>query len=232
MKRISIIIAMFCIIGYSNKAISQEVKINNNLVVESDGTLRMDGSSTVWDDIMVYPDATNRGGSNPPVWGGVSATAFKKNGAGTSQGVFLWMFSSSSEQEVYFTVQIPHGYKEGSTLYPHIHWTTATGTPSGSNVVWGLEYSIITIGSNFPNTSTLTSNSVISTITISGTGQHLITPLGSISGTNIGISSVLVCRLYRATGDASDTFANEVGLLGFDLHYEKDTQGSRQEYIK
>jgi hypothetical protein len=207
--------------------------INNNLVVETDGTMRMDNDATVWDDIMVFPDATNKGGSKAPVWGGASATAFKKNPAGTSQGVFLWMFSASTEQELYFTVQIPHGYKEGSPLYPHVHWTTATGTPSGTNVVWGLEYSVVAIGGTFPNTSIITNNSVIPSIgTPSGIGQHLITSLGTISGTNLGISTVIVCRLYRSVTDISDTFGNEVGLLGFDIHFEKDTQGSRQEFNK
>jgi hypothetical protein len=215
------------------KSEAQEVKINNNLAVEADGTLRMDGAATVWDDLMVFPDATNRGNSTAPVWGGQSASAFKKNVGGTSQGVFLWMFSASEEQELYFTVQLPHGYKVGSNIYPHVHWTTATGTPSGTNVVWGLEYSIVAIGSNFPTTSTLTAHSVIPSIgTPSGTGQHLITSLGSISGTNLDISTVLICRVYRATADVNDTFSNEVGILGIDFHIEKDTQGSRTEFTK
>ncbi|MBI5540146.1 MAG: hypothetical protein HY951_08825 [Bacteroidia bacterium] len=212
---------------------AQEVKINNNFVIEADGTLRMDGAATVFDDIMIYPDATSRGGSNPPSWGGSGASAFKKNAGGTSQGVFLWMFSASSEQEVYFTIQIPHGYKLGSDINPHVHWTTATGTPSGTNVVWGLEYTVSAIGGNFPTTTTLTANSVIAAIGVpSGTGQHLITSFPTISGTGLGISTILVCRLYRKAADASDTFANEVGLLGIDFHYEKDTEGSRTEFSK
>jgi len=228
-----IFIFIICVIGISSKAVSQEVKINNNLVIETDGTMRMDNDATVWDDIMVFPDATNRGGSKAPIWGGTSANAFKKNAAGTSQGVFLWMFSSSNEQELFFTVQIPHGYKVGTTLYPHIHWTTATGTPSGTNVVWSLEYTVVAMGGSFSTTNTIISNSVVSIIgTPSGTGQHLITDLGTISGSSLGISTVLVCRLYRAVENSSDTFGNEVGLLGFDIHYEKDTQGSRQLYVK
>jgi len=43
---------------------------------------------------------------------------------------------------------------------------------------------------------------------------------------------MLVCRLYRDGGAAADDFGNTAGLLGFDIHFEKDTQGSRQEYIK
>jgi hypothetical protein len=215
------------------KSEAQEVKINNNLAVEADGTLRMDGSATVWDDLMVFPDATSRGSSNAPVWGGQSATAFKKNVGGTSQGVFLWMFSATTEQELYFSVQLPHGYKVGSDIYPHVHWTTSTGTPSGTNVVWGLEYTIVAIGGSFPVTSTLTAHSVIPSIgTPTGTGQHLITSFAPISGTNLEISTVLVCRIYRAATDSYDTFPNEVGILGIDFHIEKDTQGSRTEFTK
>jgi hypothetical protein len=210
------------------------VKLNTNLVAEADGTLRFDGAATVFDDIMVFPDATSRGGTHPPVWGGEgTATAFKKNTGGTSQGVFLWMFSATTEQELYFTVQIPHSYKVGSDIFPHIHWTTATGTPSGTDVVWGLEYSAIAIGGSFPVTATLTANSVLAGIgTPTGTGQHLITSLGTISGTNFGISTVLVCRVYRAAANSSDVFANETGLLGIDFHFEKDTEGSRTEFSK
>lgn len=231
MKRTITLIVMLCIIGMVNRANAQEVKINTNMVIESDGTMKMDGAATVFDDIMVYPDATSRGGSKAPVWGGASGSAFKKNGS--SQGVFLWMFSSSTEQEVYFTIQIPHGYKVGSTLYPHVHWTTASGTPSGTNVVWGLEYTAIAIAGSFPNTTSIVSNSIIGLIgTPTGTGQHIITPLPTIPGTNLGISSIIICRLYREVSNPNDTFANEVGLLGFDVHYEKDTQGSRTEFTK
>lgn len=56
---------------------------------EKDGTMVFKGGATVWDDIMVYPDATGRGSSNPPVW-----EIFKTNGSG-SQGVWLYWFSAS-----------------------------------------------------------------------------------------------------------------------------------------
>ena len=203
----------------------------HNTKFEADGTIVLEGNATVWDDFLVNPDATSRGGSKTPVWGGTGGTAFKNNSG--SQGVFLWMFSASQEQEVYFTVQLPHKYKVGTDLYPHVHWTTATGTPTRTNVVWGLEYTVMKIGSAFPNTILATGNSIIGGIpTISGSGQHLITSLGTISGTGIEISTIIVCRLYRATGDSNDTFGNEVGLLSMDFHYQIDTEGSRSEYVK
>jgi len=212
---------------------AQEVKLNNNLVIEADGTIRMDSVASVFDDLMIYPDATTKGGSKPPAWGGSTSTAFIKNAAGTSQGVFLWMFSASTEQELYFTVQIPHGYKVGSNILPHVHWTTKAGTPSGTDVQWGLEYTVAAIGSNFPTTTTIVTNTVIAPIgTPSGTGQHLISSFPAISGTGLGISTVLICRLYRDATNGNDTFGNEVGLLGVDFHIEKDTYGSRTEFTK
>ncbi|MHC1733886.1 MAG: hypothetical protein AB9888_17885 [Bacteroidales bacterium] len=208
---------------------AQDVRINNNMVIEADGTFRLDNTATVWNDLMVFPDATTKGGSNPPEWG----TAFMRNAGGTSMGVYLWMFAPNQEEELHFTVQIPHDYKEGTALYPHVHWTTATGTPSGSNVVWGLEYTLIAVGGSFPSTVILTTNTLVPECgTPSGTAQHLISPFTYVSGAGLGISSILVCRLYREVGNTSDTFPNAVGLLGFDLHYEQDTQGSRDQWTK
>jgi hypothetical protein len=223
------LVLLFFLTGTAGIIRSQEVQINSNLVIESDGTLRMDNTATVWNDLMVYPDATTKGGSNPPSWG----VAFKKNSAGTSQGVYLWMFASNAEEELYFAVQIPHDYKIGSDIFPHVHWTTVSGTPSEANVVWGLEYTIVAMGGSFPTTQTLKSGSVIASIgTPSGTGQHLINDFNAIDGTGLGISTVMVCRLYRAVTDPGDTFSNAVGFLGFDIHYEQDTHGSRLQWSK
>ncbi len=222
-------IAMMMLAVMSHLMSAQDVKINTNMVIEADGTVRLDNGATVWNDLMVFPDATTKGGSNPPEWG----TTFKRNAGGTSKGVYLWMFAPNQEEELHFTVQIPHDYKEGSDIFPHVHWTTASGTPSGSNVVWGLEYTLIALGGSFPYTVTILSGSVVPECGApSGTGQHLISPFGPVNGAGLGISSILVCRLFRAAGDAADTFPNDVGLLGFDIHYEQDTQGSREQWTK
>ena len=227
-RNVSVIIMMLLAVT-SQMMRSQDVKINSNMVIEADGTLRLDNAATVWNDLMVFPDAMTKGGSYPPEWG----PPFMKNPGGTSQGVCLWMFAPNQEEELYITVQIPHNYKLGTDLHPHVHWTTAAGTPSGSNVVWGLEYTIVAVGGTFPNTVTIRKNTLIPECgTPSGTAQHLISGFSPVSGSWLGISSVIICRLFRAAGDAADTFPNDVGLLGFDIHYEQDTQGSRDEWIK
>lgn len=235
MKKFLQISLMILCIGIMIPAMAQNVIVGtvgtNNTTFESDGTMVFNGDATVFDDMMVYPDATTRGGSNQPLWGGSSPAYFKNNGSG-SQGVFLWMFDKSTEQELYFCVQVPHSYKIGTALYPHVHWTTKTGTPTGTDVVWGLEYTLVAIGGSYGNTTILSAHALIPGITPSGTGQHFITPLGTIPSTGIGISTVLVCRVFRAAADPNDTFDNETGLLGIDFHFQKDTEGSRTEYTK
>ena len=48
---------------------------------------------------------------------------------------------------------------------------------------------------------------------------------------------MLVCRLYREDTGADDTWtggtnATSPALLEFDIHFEIDTMGSRQEVVK
>jgi len=210
-----------------------DIANTNDTKIEADGTLMLEGNATAWTDLMVYPDAVSKNGNNPPVY-----KKFTDNGSGTStQGVWLWMFEPNKEEEVYFSVQMPHNYKVGSDLLPHVHWTTVSVAPTRTNVVWGLEYSVIQIGGTYPLTTITTGNSVIGDIaTISGAKQHLITSLGNISGgtgiNTIGISTILVCRLYRASLVSGDTFTSDVGLLGMDFHYEIDSMGSHTPFVK
>lgn len=217
-----------------------EVKINTNVTVESDGTLVSSGAATVWNDINVYPDVFTATQSTGP-----SQTQWKKTAANNSQGVFLWSFSATVEQEVYFQVQLPHGYKEGTTLYPHVHWTTFTVNPTGTVVDWALEYTIMKMGGTFGNTVMISGSTPV--VAPTAAGQHTVTALtpitSGITPNNLEISTVLVCRLFRNSivtaanstlhgGTDIDTYSGGAGLLGFDIHYESDFPGSRDQTTK
>ena len=132
-------------------------------------------------------------------------------------------------EQVFFTIQIPHSYKSGTVLDPHIHWTPTTNATGV--VKWNLEYSWASIGDTFT-----TSVTISNTATAGGTPWvHKYIDLGSITATanNIsGVSSMLVCRLYRDPTLASDTYTADAGFLEFDIHIEMDTFGSRQEAVK
>lgn len=203
----------------------------NQVKIDSAGHFTLEGSATNFNDITVAPLSTFRDGTNGPLF-----TSMKNNGSG-SRGVQTFTFqdlSASNEQEVFFSIQMPHNWKEGTTIYPHIHWSPQTNT-SGA-VVWGFEYSWADYDATtpiaFPNTTIITTTSA--TVTGSDVDKHLITAFGSLtpSGTQGKISSILVCRLFRNSSNAADNYAGNAALLSFDIHYEMDGIGSNSLYVK
>lgn len=203
----------------------------NGIHVESGGELTLLGTATRWDDFMVAINATKLGGTKDPGF-----SKFRDNGAG-SQGVFTYWFAPSSEEEVYFSVQMPHSWA-GTAIYPHVHWTASTasdGSPADQKVVWGMEYSWTDISAAFPaNSSIVTGSAHTPADADIVAGKHYLTPLTAITpvATQDGISSMLICRLYRDATALADNFEQDAGLLQFDIHYEMDTMGSKTEFAK
>ena len=176
---------------------------------------------TYWDDIRVPGLQVELAGLRDP-----NLEKFKDNGAG-SYGVYCYYFDQDILEEVHFSIQLPHSYKEGTDIYPHVHW--APTTTSGGSVRWGLEYCWANVNDTFPtNTIRYTTND-----TASGIANHQqIAAFTPIDGTGKKISSMLLCRLYRGAVDVTDTYPNEAVLLEVDFHFQIDAPGSRQEYIK
>ena len=182
----------------------------------TDGTLTLVGEATVWDDIRVAGSNTRVGATAPTL------AAF-----GPSGSLKVMHFESGHNDEVHFEIQMPHRWKEGTNIYPHVHWTpisTATG-----NVVWELEYTWISINGTFGAPGNMASAATAA----GGTAWvHKMTGLSEggnnyIDGTGKTISSMLVCRLHRNGNSGSDTLAADVAFLEFDIHYEVDSMGSK-----
>ena len=173
-----------------------------------------------WDDLRVPTSATNRGGANDPRF-----LPFLDDGSG-SVGVFTWQFRTNQEEELFFECQIPHHWKEGTIIKPHIHWSPMDAGAGG--VVWGLEYTIATPLAVFPNTTLITVTDPTDTTAF----KHQIAILPDIPMVNNKISTMLSCRIYRAGNDPADTYGTEAALLEIDFHYQLNTPGSLQEYIK
>ena len=175
---------------------------------------------TVWDDLRTPVSAVKRLGLTDPDWAQI-----EDDGAG-SVGVYILAFDDGAAEEVFFTLQMPHSYKEGTDLEPHIHWTPFTADTG--DVEWSLEYTIANINGTFGNTTDVK-------CVDAGDGtiaKHQVCAFATISGTGLTISHMILCRLYRDGGNGNDDFSGDAGLLEFDLHFEKDTIGSRQEIVK
>jgi hypothetical protein len=204
----------------------------NNTYIEADGSLSFEGTATRFDDLTIPVTSTKTGGAKQPGF----AQAFD-NGSG-SQGVYLYWFSGSTEEELFFTVQIPHARKYDTEIFPHVHFVVPSGYSSG-NIVWGLEYNWSNLGDTFTDTNIIYASTNTSIVGGPLAGdKHLLTSFtgngtnGGIDGNGKILSSMLVCRVFRAVGHADDTFNGDAGLMQLDFHIEIDAEGSRQLYTK
>lgn len=136
-------------------------------------------------------------------------------------GPEVWFFRNAAGVDAMsFTLQLPHNWKNGTTIFPHIHWTPKS---SGSgNVQWNLDYTWADLNETTPVTfPAVTTSSVISTGPFTA-NQHLLTNLTAgnigIDGTGKNFSSILICRIWRDSGLAGDTYNNDAAGLSMDFH--------------
>ena len=183
------------------------------------------GTASVWDDLRV-PLSEPATGNLKPDW-----YMFPFGASGLNP--FLNWFKASGVDEMYFVVQMPHDWKEGSTIYPHVHWVPSQAGASGPTVPrWGLQCSWMNLGETHSGytveygTTTTTSEVLVA-------NRMYITPLGTgLTATGKKISSMLICRIFRDGDNAADNYAGLAGALEVDFHYEKNSSGSRLQYIK
>jgi len=195
--------------------------ISNAVTIDENGLVL---NNTVWDDLRVPVTSTKLGGSKDPGFAKVL-----DDGSG-SQGLFTYLFDASTEEEIYFTCQLPHNWKKETSLYPHVHWMPVSNGTAGQKVCWGLEYSVQNIGGVFGASIIIYGDDVYPVVNPLVAKTHYLTDLEVISMTGITtVSSMLLCRLFRdATGaGGTDTLASDAALLEIDFHYEIDCIGSK-----
>lgn len=210
------------------KELTAGASSTNFVKIADDGTVTLNGSATTYTDLVVNPYVARNSGVNAPGW-----TLF------CAPGIYTWEYLEVDSKELFFTVQLPHDYKVGSRIFPHVHWSaiSALGT---NTVFWELDYQWVNHMTAFSQSSfaTVTGYSLAGPARSVAAYEHVITPLGDgsptggIDGTGKGISSILLCRLRRTATNTNDNFAASAFLLSFDFHYEIDSFGSSEEYVK
>ncbi len=191
------------------------------------------GDSKVWDDLLINSGLFRFAGSNDPVW-----RDWQPGGSGATYSVLKF----DKNDEIFFSCQMPHTYKEGSEMHVHVHWTPCDrgNEESGAYVGWKLDYSIANIngGVFLPSTTISMSD------TCSGTDDYheVSAGLTVIPGTygagseELTVSHMLICRLYRSDTGGDDTWTGTTtqapALLQFDIHHQINSAGSRQEWVK
>lgn len=186
--------------------------------VEADGTLEFNGTATAWEDLRVPVSAVRVPGAKAPTWTAYSASQLLG---------FSYQAVAGNEEEIYFVAQVPHSYKEGSNITPHVHWVPNEDTVDDPEVVrWGLEYEWINMDGTFAGTTTIYAEESMT----DRADDHIRTDFSAITGTGKTMSSMIVCRLFRNSSHENDTYDNGTALallLETDFHFEQDTVGSR-----
>jgi hypothetical protein len=184
------------------------------------GNLRLLGDATTFDDLRIDGLSTRAGVVAP-----TDETGFRGNNAFQVRN-----FVHNQADEVQFDIQLPHSWKEGGLLYPHVHfapWISSTGAKAAQFI---LEYYFANVGEQFPaSPSTYT---MTKTWAVDQQWYHLIAGNATaLTSTGKTLSSILKCRLYR-DNTVSNNLAGKVAFLYFDIHYEVDGFGSDGEYEK
>lgn len=187
----------------------------NYLRISDGGTLTLIGNATVYDDIVMPIITGTTPASNPPDFSIFMNTTYAYS--------FLNNILSQEDQ-MFLSMQMSHTYKLGSPIECHIHY--ACQTTSTNNVTWGLDMTMADIGTEFKSAKTYLVNG-----TCGNAYSHQLADW-HIVGNFTGLSGNAVMRVYRHSSDAGDTYTGNAFGISVDCHYEKDSLGSSEEYVK
>lgn len=163
---------------------------------------------TGWDDLRA--PAT---GINPP--GAASDPTVGEDGS--------LRFSATSENLIAVLMQMPHAWKEGSTIRPHLHWSKTTD--AAGNVIWEERHRVLPLGSPPPAWSAWAPANARSAEPGS-TQNQTMDFFPEIEMTGHPISTMISFQIRRNPAAAGDDYAALAALWEFDVHYQKDAIGS------
>jgi hypothetical protein len=188
--------------------------------IDGSGQVSLNGAATVWDDLQIPANLFRTGGTD------LTLAAFRGN---------IWMHRFDIGDIFYVQAQMPHAMKLNSVIHPHLHLAVnaAIGT-SNYNVEVTTEQSWCNINAVFPTPSVVSTGLVTSFIS-APQYAHRIASLGSITPVTDqgGISSYIIFKVERIAASVQPISpATSVFILGMDIHYEVDSLGSNDVFVK
>lgn len=167
-------------------------------------------TNIVWEDLR-FPATTLRQG-----------VTTKPDFDATNLGL---LFPQNDATEIaYLIAQLPHARKNGSNIRPHVHFIQT----SALEPVWKIDYRWYKNGE--APTGSFTTLICDSPVFAYTSGDMLqICAFDEIDGSGIDtVSSILDIKLYRD----DNVVSGDILLKEFDIHYQIDQLGSRQEFVK
>jgi len=189
----------------------------NRFKIEEDGTAVRVGDVTTWDDLV-----GSLTGKRLSSTSGKVAYDYTENAI-----LFLPGGSISTEADIVnFNFQYPHAAIVDGIMALHIHWEQPDATEREFTLKYRVQKNSAAKNTTWTTVVIATSEANNVFPYVSGV-LNQITPLADVDMTDAGISATVQFQLARTDGESGDIRATFV-----DAHIERDTDGSRSEYVK
>lgn len=187
-------------------------------VFEPDGTLKMVGDATVYDDLQFQLSSGKTGISNVPTW-----ETFTANTSAYAFAVNDYIDLGGGEPQ--------HGWKEGTVADFHLHIATKAANTSGSNryVKFQIPVAYADINGTYTET-TLTGEYTIPNGTAALT--HFLLDMGDLTLTGYHIGMQIKPRIRRIAATGGTEYSGSIFVIQCGAHLLNDTIGSRTEITK
>jgi len=185
-----------------------------------------------WDDSMAPAFSAGSDAAAPSYT--TDFIAATGGGGSDANELRLPTFTASTNDQVYGTVQIMHDLHIPSygniTFKPHVHWTFVSEPTNDRTVIWELNYVYAKADAVFASAVSPLTSTAYTTTAGAEVRKHIITALGdiTIAVADCGPGMMFVCSLKLKSSSTVD--ASIVGLLSFDIHYQKGPVGTDGEY--
>jgi hypothetical protein len=197
--------------GNDDKLLANDVAIESRTGVVEGGSFV---GTARWDDIIISGLALVGGASAPDL------TTFVGD-------IKLYTFDGGSTlEDAMGAIEIPHDYKEGTDLRPHIHWAPIDA--NAGNVHWQMSFTKASRDGVFPAQTTITCTSTAGGVALA----HKANECTVISGTGVKIGDIIAFRLFRDPTNVADTYGSDAFLLSLGIHYQIDSTGSVNVFTK
>ncbi len=190
-----------------------DVANGNYAEFETDGTLRLHGNATVWQDID-FPIIIRSTGTGIPtltsIGGNLTAPKWQLNDYNQCEGQ-----------------ELVHAMREGSTPTWHCHILTGALDATDRTIAFEVEYQYADFNSVLSTTTTVLSPDF--TIPANTPAKkHLLVPIGNATGlSGLHIGAHVWARLKRVAASAGTAPSADPWCSMLQLHVECDTIGSR-----
>lgn len=140
-------------------------------------------------------------------------------------GMLVYGFGNNNAMhEMFCTFEIPHEYKAGTDLRPHVHWVSDT---SGTgNVLWQITYSIGDDDLAFTEATTISAVCPVKAPNLYNSCEFSPVISGVISGYRVQPGAIIAARLFRDSAASGDTYEGVAKLLTLGVHYQTDKLGT------